>query len=399
MSLRKKQQINLDTECNTHGTGALISSSLISIFAAIRYHDSQLDPPGDDAHDDDIPASFLHQDGVSTMKPDNVSPTVNTMVAPLKSVVLDNRFWQESPRCHSCSLSLRDDAIHCTKKSLYFIFAQVTFARHPNKNLTKSVILKRNGSRVVALVTCGGSRRIIYDRKMSASFGSKCKPQQIQRELTFCGPLSNEPRGVLLFAWHWNGSEMRTQSSQTEALVVKDSAEKTDPHSTLRQISSNAKAAIHLEGSYDEDVSSQDKLEWKNGQGQAFAQGGFRLMENQIIIPQTGLYFVYSQASFRVSCDDDSKDGAGKRLTPLSHRIWRYSDSLGFNASLMSAVRSACQTAAQGDSHRDGQGWYNTIYLGAVFQLYKGDKLWTETNMLSELETEEGKTFFGVFAL
>ncbi|AWO96092.1 Tumor necrosis factor alpha [Scophthalmus maximus] len=205
--------------------------------------------------------------------------------------------------------------------------------------------------------------------------------------------------GVLLFAWHWNGSEMRTQSSQTEALVVKDSAEKTDPHSTLRQISSNAKAAIHLEGSYDEDVSSQDKLEWKNGQGQAFAQGGFRLMENQIIIPQTGLYFVYSQASFRVSCDDDSKDGAGKRLTPLSHRIWRYSDSLGFNASLMSAVRSACQTAAQGDSHRDGQGWYNTIYLGAVFQLYKGDKLWTETNMLSELETEEGKTFFGVFAL
>ncbi|AWO96091.1 Tumor necrosis factor beta [Scophthalmus maximus] len=98
------------------------------------------------------------EDGVSTMKPDNVSPTVNTMVAPLKSVgsslsyiqlmkFLDNRFWQESPRCHSCSLSLRDDAIHCTKKSLYFIFAQVTFARHPNKNRTKSVILKRNGSR------------------------------------------------------------------------------------------------------------------------------------------------------------------------------------------------------------------------------------------------------------
>uniref|UniRef100_A0A8D3B1R8 TNF family profile domain-containing protein n=2 Tax=Scophthalmus maximus TaxID=52904 RepID=A0A8D3B1R8_SCOMX len=132
---------------------------VMAVFlASIKLKVTELDPPGDDAHDDDIPASFLHQDGVSTMKPDNVSPTVNTMVAPLKSVgsslsyiqlmkFLDNRFWQESPRCHSCSLSLRDDAIHCTKKSLYFIFAQVTFARHPNKNRTKSVILKRNGSR------------------------------------------------------------------------------------------------------------------------------------------------------------------------------------------------------------------------------------------------------------
>lgn len=142
-----------------------------------------------------------------------------------------------------------------------------------------------------------------------------------------------------------------------------------------------------------------DQLEWKNGQGQAFAQGGFRLVNNQIIIPQTGLYFVYSQASFRVSCSDGGEQGAGKRFTPLSHRILRYSDSVGSKASLMSAVRSACQQAAQEDSYRVEQGWYNTVYLGAVFQLNKGDKLWTETNQLSELETEEGKTFFGVFAL
>lgn len=151
-------------------------------------------------------------------------------------------------------------------------------------------------------------------------------------------------------------------------------------------------------GSY-EDESLNDQLEWKNGQGQAFAQGGFRLVNNQIVIPQTGLYFVYSQASFRVSCSDGDEEGAAKRLTPLSHRIWRYSDSIGNRASLMSAVRSACQNTAQEDSYRVGQGWYNAIYLGAVFQLNKGDKLWTETNQPSELETDEGKTFFGVFAL
>ncbi|XP_078108415.1 tumor necrosis factor b (TNF superfamily, member 2) [Sander vitreus] len=204
--------------------------------------------------------------------------------------------------------------------------------------------------------------------------------------------------GVVLFALYWSGRpESMTQPGQTEALVKKDTAEK-DPHYTLRQISSKAKAAIHLEGNEDS-MSLQGQLEWRNDQGQAFAQGGFQLVKNQIVIPQTGLYFVYSQASFRVACSDGDEDGAGKHITPLSHRIWRHSDSIGSKSSLMSAVRSACQNTAQEDGYSDGQGWYNAIYLGAVFQLNKGDQLWTETNQLSALETDEGRTFFGVFAL
>ncbi|KAK1895782.1 Tumor necrosis factor [Dissostichus eleginoides] len=206
--------------------------------------------------------------------------------------------------------------------------------------------------------------------------------------------------GILVFAWYWSGRpEQMTQPGHTDALIDKDTAEKTDRHTALRRISSKAKAAIHLEGIYEEGKSLEDQLEWRSGQGQAFAQGGFRLVNNQIVIPQTGLYFVYSQASFRVSCSDGDEEGAGKGLTPLSHRIWRYSDSISSKASLMSAVRSACQNTAQEDSYRDGQGWYNAIYLGAVFQLNRGDRLWTETNQLSELETDEGSTFFGVFAL
>lgn len=146
-------------------------------------------------------------------------------------------------------------------------------------------------------------------------------------------------------------------------------------------------------GNCDEDVPTA--LEWKSEQGQGFARGGFKLVDNKIIIPQSGLYFVYSQASFRVSCSDDNEEGPGNLLKPLSHRILRFSDSIGSNASLMSAVRSVCQSTVQ----EDGRGWYSAIYLGAVFKLNKGDKLWTETNQLSQLETDDGKTFFGVFAL
>ncbi|XP_076006304.1 tumor necrosis factor b (TNF superfamily, member 2) [Genypterus blacodes] len=225
------------------------------------------------------------------------------------------------------------------------------------------------------------------------------KKSSMGRIWKLCGALMTVAMcvGATLFvAWQWNGRPgTSVLSGQPEALIEKDAgAETTDPHHTLRRISSKAKAAIHLEGSYED---SKTLLEWRNGQGQAFAQGGFKLVNNQIIIPQTGLYFVYSQASFRVSCNEGDEER--KRHAPLSHRIWRYSDSVGNKASLMSAVRSACQNSAQEDSYQVGEGWYNAIYLGAVFQLHKGDKLWTETNQLAELETEEGKTFFGVFAL
>uniref|UniRef100_G3PJA0 Lymphotoxin-alpha n=1 Tax=Gasterosteus aculeatus TaxID=69293 RepID=G3PJA0_GASAC len=203
--------------------------------------------------------------------------------------------------------------------------------------------------------------------------------------------------GILLLAWFWPGLKLCCEDISQRLTFVFFSS---DHHSTLRQISSKAKAAIHLEGNYEEDDDgSQGRLEWKSGQGQAFAQGGFRLEGNKIVIPHTGLYFVYSQSSFRVSCGDGDEEGAGQSHVPLSHRVWRYTNSLGKEASLMNAVRSACQNAPQEDGFRDGQGWYNAIYLGAVFKLNKGDRLRTETNQLSELETDDGKTFFGVFAL
>lgn len=132
-------------------------------------------------------------------------------------------------------------------------------------------------------------------------------------------------------------------------------------------------------------------------QGQAFSQGDFQLVNNEIIIPKTGLYFVYSKAAFHIVCGNT--DAAENDLAPLSHRIWRYSDSIGNNATLMSGMRTVCQSTAADGNVTEDQGRYNTIYLGAVFKLNIGDKLWTETNKLTELEAQEGMTFFGVFAL
>ncbi|XP_020353740.1 tumor necrosis factor-like [Oncorhynchus kisutch] len=196
---------------------------------------------------------------------------------------------------------------------------------------------------------------------------------------------------ALLFAWCQHGRLATMQDGMEPQLEIFIGAK--DTHNTLKQIASNAKAAIHLEGEYNPNLTT-DTVQWRKDVGQAFSQGGFKLQGNQILIPHTGLFFVYSQASFRVKCN-----GPGERTTPLSHVIWRYSDSIGDNGNLLSGVRSVCQQNYGNAESNIGEGWYNAVYLSAVFQLNEGDKLWTETNRLTDVEPEQGKNFFGVFAL
>nr|ABG91800.1 TNF-alpha 2 [Salmo salar] len=196
---------------------------------------------------------------------------------------------------------------------------------------------------------------------------------------------------ALLFAWCQHGRLATMQDGMEHQLEILIGAK--DTHHTLKQIAGNAKVAIHLEGEYNPNLTA-NTVQWRKDDGQAFSQGGFKLQGNQILIPHTGLFFVYSQASFRVKCNSP-----GERTTPLSHVIWRYSDSIGDNANLLSGVRSVCQQNYGNSESNIGEGWYNAVYLSAVFHLNEGDKLWTETNRLTEVEPEQGKNFFGVFAL
>ncbi|XP_026156767.1 tumor necrosis factor a (TNF superfamily, member 2) [Mastacembelus armatus] len=175
-----------------------------------------------------------------------------------------------------------------------------------------------------------------------------------------------------------------------------------DPHHTLREIS-NVRAAIHLEGEHNPRRTTS--VEWKNQVDQSHFQGGLLLDNNEIVIPQNGLYFVYSQASFRVNCSD-AHDATSKPMVHLSHTVKRWSSSYGNDdnkksyQTILHSVRTVCQKTDSRNPDEEGS-WFSAVYMGAVFNLRKGDRLKTvmEEKMLSDLEDEPGKTFFGVFAL
>uniref|UniRef100_A0A3Q2PTG3 Tumor necrosis factor n=1 Tax=Fundulus heteroclitus TaxID=8078 RepID=A0A3Q2PTG3_FUNHE len=170
---------------------------------------------------------------------------------------------------------------------------------------------------------------------------------------------------------------------------------------TLRQIS-NSRAAIHLEGKIKQQC-VLTSVKWMNDVDQSHSQGGLELQNNEILIPRDGLYFVYSQASFRVSCSSRDADNiTSKRMVHLSHTVKRCSSSFGNNndKTILHSIRTACQNTASRDPDSVGS-WFSAVYMGAVFHLKRGDRLKTvmEEKMLEKLEDEAGKTFFGVFAL
>ncbi|KAM3614073.1 uncharacterized protein V6R79_009649 [Siganus canaliculatus] len=89
------------------------------------------------------------EDEATTLTP-RVRPTDDTIVSPLRllgsslSCIQLERFsdsWEDSGySCQSRFLTLRNNAIHCAKDGLYFLYAQVTFRDDP-ENARKQVIL------------------------------------------------------------------------------------------------------------------------------------------------------------------------------------------------------------------------------------------------------------------
>lgn len=147
------------------------------------------------------------------------------------------------------------------------------------------------------------------------------------------------------------------------------------------------------EGHYKAQVSNESVV-WADNEDQSFASG-LKLEGNEIRIPRNGLYFVYSQASYRLSCTDDAeKDG---QVMHMSHSVFRYSAAYDSYKPLLSAIRSACKKTTE----QDHPHWYGAIYLGAAFMLEAGDRLRTnmDTKLLPKVETAGGKTFFGAFSL
>ncbi|XP_038227681.1 tumor necrosis factor [Dermochelys coriacea] len=160
----------------------------------------------------------------------------------------------------------------------------------------------------------------------------------------------------------------------------------TGPMTMKLQAQSLNKPAAHVVASTD-----SKELIWTDKVAHTMMQNRMALVNNKLVVPSDGLYFIYSQVVFKGDkCPEES--------IYLQHTIFRYSVEYPENVALLRAIKSFCEESKAAKNEKGVQ--FESIYQGAVFQLMKGDKISSEIHSAQYLDlNSNGQVYFGVIAL
>ncbi|XP_069771441.1 lymphotoxin-alpha-like [Narcine bancroftii] len=145
-----------------------------------------------------------------------------------------------------------------------------------------------------------------------------------------------------------------------------------------------AKIAAHLIAL---SSTKEKSVSWQNITDSTFTEG-VEFKNNGLVIKTPGHYFVYTQVVFHGW-------GCQTKATYLSHNISLLSNSYPEENLLLKATKSVCHSGP----HQ--QHWYKTSYQGAIFQFEEGDQIFSRVSerVVQYVDSTQGKTFFGIFAL
>nr|XP_056705656.1 tumor necrosis factor ligand superfamily member 10 [Euleptes europaea] len=134
---------------------------------------------------------------------------------------------------------------------------------------------------------------------------------------------------------------------------------------------------------------------WETSRGAHSFLYNVDLRNGELIIPQTGFYYIYSQTYFRfrepdgvlpdAEPDSDSLRNP-KQMVQYISKFTNYPDPI----LLMKSARTSCW------SKKAGYGLYS-IYQGGVFQLKQNDRIFVSINNEELVDMDNEASFFGAF--
>ena len=112
------------------------------------------------------------------------------------------------------------------------------------------------------------------------------------------------------------------------------------------------------------------------------------MINGELIIPQAGLYYMYSQTYFRHarSLEDEDKARNEQMLQYIYKKVVSYPEPI----LLMKNARTTCWSEnAEYDLY--------SIYQAGVVQLSTGDRIFVTVSNVSTVDMDEKSSFFGAF--
>lgn len=118
------------------------------------------------------------------------------------------------------------------------------------------------------------------------------------------------------------------------------------------------------------------------------------LRNGELVVPQTGYYYIYSQIYFRFRENENEDSGLlaqirnPKQLVQYVYKLTDYPEPI----LLMKSARTSCW------SKKAEYGLYS-IYQGGVFQLKRNDRIFVSVSNSDIVDMDKEASFFGAFMI
>ncbi|KFV58863.1 Tumor necrosis factor ligand superfamily member 10, partial [Gavia stellata] len=154
--------------------------------------------------------------------------------------------------------------------------------------------------------------------------------------------------------------------------------------------------AAHLTGNSNRKSSLSPRIDSspRRGNGQKISNWESSRKGHELVIPQTGFYYIYSQTYFRFR-ENENEDSDllapirnPKQLVQYVYKLTNYPEPI----LLMKSARTSCW------SKKAEYGLYS-IYQGGVFQLKREDRIFVSVSNGDIVDMDKEASFFGAFMI
>lgn len=151
-------------------------------------------------------------------------------------------------------------------------------------------------------------------------------------------------------------------------------------------------AALSVPSSMDGDILGHKITFWESSRrGHSFLSN-FHLRKGELIIQQTGFYYIYSQTYFRfLEPQDDSIVGnrkKNKQMVQYIYKVTTYADPV----LLMKSARNSCWS-------KDSQYGLYSIYQGGIYELQENERIFVSVTNVQLVDMDQAASYFGAFLI
>ncbi|XP_023609643.1 tumor necrosis factor ligand superfamily member 10 isoform X2 [Myotis lucifugus] len=142
----------------------------------------------------------------------------------------------------------------------------------------------------------------------------------------------------------------------------------------------------------DEKILGHKITSWESSRRGHSLLSNFHLRNGELVIHQTGFYYIYSQTYFRfLEPENDSTVGIRKKNKQMVQYIYKVTD-YPEPILLMKSARNSCWS-------KDSQYGLYSIYQGGIYELQENDRIFVSVTNAQLVDMDQQASYFGAFLI